>query len=206
MNRILFACLLVLMIAGAAIGQTSEQSAPLCNLPREKAPAIRGVKLGMTADEVSALIPGIRADYKDLLRRARDFPEFGAAEFGASGLDNDQTHRFDGIDWFSFRLFDDHLVQYSLSFKGPNSNPRGPVWPRADDLIARFADAYHLPGPANWTTDNDSRHLKCKGFDVQISSSNGARVVVYEPGNPWVAEQKKRREAFEEQLRRDFKP
>jgi len=30
--------------------------------------------------------------------------------------------------------------------------------------------------------------------------------MVNEPGNPWIAEQKKRRDAYEEQLRRDFKP
>jgi hypothetical protein len=198
MNRILFTCILLLLFVGTLIGQTSDQFTA-CNLAREKAPSIRGVKLGMTADELHTLLPGMREDYKDVLVNARKPPEFGAALLAASVVDKD-------IEGFNFRLFDDHVVQYSVYYRGPNSAPRGPNWPNTDDLIARFADAYHLPGAVNWIADTGARVLRCKGFEVRIGASNGARIVVEEPGHPWVAEQKKRREAYEEQLRRDFKP
>jgi hypothetical protein len=196
MNRILFTCLLLLLVAGTLCGQTSDTG---CNLAREKAPAIRGVKLGMTADELHMLLPGIREDYKDILVSARKFPEFGAASLTANIVDKD-------IEGFNFRLFDDHVVQYNVYYRGPNSVPRGPNWPNTEDLIARFADTYHLPGPANWLADSGSKVLKCKGFEVRISAVSGAQIMVNEPGNPWIAEQKKRRDAYEEQLRRDFKP
>lgn len=199
MNRILFTCLLLLLIAGTLTAQTTDQSYTGCNLGKEKAPSIRGIKLGMTADEIHALLPAIGESYKDVMVNARKFPEFGSAFLNATVVDKD-------IEGFNFRLFDDHVVQYNVYYRGPNSVPRGPHWPNADDLIARFADAYHLPGPANWLEDGGSRLLRCKGFEVRINTSSGARIFVGEPGNPWVAEQKKRREAFEEQLRRDFKP
>jgi hypothetical protein len=199
MNRILFTCLLLLLVAGTLIAQTSDQSYAGCNLAREKAPAIRGVKLGMTADELHTLLPGISENYKDVVGSARKFPEFGAAFLNASIVDKD-------IEGFNFRLFDDHVVQYNVYYRGPNSNPRGPNWPSTDDLITRFADTYHLPGPANWLADLGSKVLRCKGFEVRINASSGAQIIVSEPGNPWVAEQKKRRDAYEEQLRRDFKP
>lgn len=199
MNRILFTCLLLLLVAGTLTGQSIDQSYTGCNLAREKAPAIRGVKLGMTPDELHALLPGMREDYKDVLVNARKFPGFGAAFLNANVVDKD-------IEGFNFQLFDDHLVQYTVFYKGPNSVPRGPYWPNGDDLIARFADSYHLPDQANWVADAGVRILRCKGFEVRINSSNGAQISVNEPGNPWVAEQKKRRDAFEEQLRRDFKP
>lgn len=202
MNRILFTCLLLLLVAGTLTGQASDQPNMGCNLAREKAPAIRGVKLGMTADELHTLLPGMREDYKDVLVNARKFPDFGAAVLAASVVDKD-------IEGFNFRLFDDHVVQYSVYYRGPNSVPRGPSWPSTDALIAmiaRFADAYHLPEPANWIADAGGRVLKCKGFEVRVSAPSGAIIIVNEPGNPWVAEQKKRRDAYEEQLRRDFKP
>ena len=203
MNRILLTCLLLLLIAGTLTGQTADQSYTGCNLAREKAPAIRGVKLGMTADELYALLPAIGESYKETMVSAGKFPRFGSVSLNAPAVDRD---RFNGIESVYLQLFDNHLVQYSVYYKGPNSAPRGPDWPNSDDLIARFADAYHLPGPANWVGDSGSKTLRCKGFEVRIGTSSGAQIMVREPGNSWVEEQKKRREAFEEQLRRDFKP
>ena len=204
MNRILFTCLLLLLIAGTLIAQTTDQSYTGCNLAREKAPAIRGLKLGMTSEEINALLPGgLREGYKDVVSSARNFPQFGSASLTANVIDKD---KFNGIEGINFQLFDDRLVNYNVFYRGPNSVPRGPYWPNPDDLIARFADAYHLPGPPNWVPDAGSRLLRCKGFEVLINTSGATQIVVREPGNSWVAEQKKRREAFEEQLRRDFKP
>ena len=203
MNRILFTCLLLLLIAGTLTAQTVDQSYVGCNLAREKAPAVRGVKLGMTADELYAVVPGIGGNYKEVMVRARNFPQFGFVSLGANPVGGD---KFNGIEGFNFGFFDERVVQYSVYYRGPNSVPRGPYWPNGDDLIARFADAYHLPGPANWVGNANSKLLRCKGFDVRIDTSGDARIHVVEPGTPWVAEQKKRREAFDEQLRRDFKP
>jgi hypothetical protein len=203
MNHILFTCLLLLLVAGTVTGQTIDQSYAGCNLGREKAPVVRGVKLGMTSDEIHTLLPGMRDDYREVVRSAMTFPQFGAASLNATVADKEQ---FNGIEGFNFQLFDDHVVQYDVFYRGPNSVPRGPHWPNADDLIARFADAYHLPGPANWAGGQGSKILRCKGFEVRINGSSGARITVAEPGNLWAAEQTKRREAFEEKLRRDFKP
>ena len=204
MNRILFTCLLLSLIAGTLTAQTTDQSYTGCNLAREKAPAIRGLKLGMTSEEINALLPGgLREGYKDVVSSARNFPQFGSAFLSANVIDKD---KFNGIEGINFQLFDDHLVQYNVFYRGPNSVPRGPYWPNSDDLIARFADAYHLPGPTSWVGDTGSKILRCKGFEVHINTSSGAQIMVREPGSPWAAEQKKRRDAFEEQLRRDFKP
>ena len=203
MNRILFTCLLLLLIAGTLTGQTTDQSYTGCNLAREKAPAIRGIKLGMSSDELYAVVPGIGENYKAVMVRARNFPQFGFVSLSANSIDGD---KFNGIDGLSFQFFDERVVQYYVEYRGPNSVPRGAYWPNVDDLIARFADAYHLPGPANWVGNAYSKILRCKGFEVRINTSVNTQIHVVEPGTPWVAEQKKRREAFDEQLRRDFKP
>jgi hypothetical protein len=197
--------LLLLLIAGTLTGQTTDQSYTGCNLTREKAPAVRGVKLGMTSDDIHALLPGLRDDYKDVVSSARNSPQFGSVSLNLNVVDKD---RFNGIEGVNFQLFDDHVVQFNVYYRGPNSVPRGPSWPNPDDLIARFADAYHLPGPANWAGDpgSGSKLLRCKGFEVRVMITGNPQITVVVPGTPWVAELKKRREAFEEQLRRDFKP
>jgi hypothetical protein len=203
MNRILFTCLLLLLAAGTLTAQTVDQSYIGCNLAQEKAPAIRGIKLGMTADELYAIVPGIGGNYKEVLVSARNFPQFGLVSLVANPVDGD---KFNGIEGFNFQFFDERVVQYFVYYRGANSRPRGPYWPNGDDLIARFADAYHLPGPANWVGIAGSKLLKCKGFEMRINTSGNAQVQVVVPGDPWEAERKKRRDAFDEQLRRDFKP
>jgi hypothetical protein len=205
MNRISFAFLLVLAVGAASFAQTSDQSALLCNLPREKAPVVRGIRLGMTADEIHSRLP-IRADYQEFLAQAQKFPAFGDSSLSANPRETDKGQPFEGIEWFNFQLFDGHVVSYTARYKGPDTNPRGPTWAHADDFIARFAEAYHLPGAANWISSGAYRLLRCKGFDVRASHQDGAQVIVTEAGGAWVAEQKKRRETYEEQLRHDFKP
>jgi hypothetical protein len=206
MNRRLLACLLLMAGAAVSFGQTNDQSALLCNLPREKAPVVRGISLGMTADQVRARLPEFPADYQAGLERAQKFPDFGAMGLSISPRETGKGQPFEGIEGFYFRFFDAHVVSYSVSYKGANTNPRGPTWPHPDDFIARFTEVYHLPASANWGVTGVYRLLRCKGFEVRTSASDNAYVVVSEPESTWVAEQKKRREAFEEQLRRDFKP
>jgi len=206
MNRILLACMLVMFSASAARSQTTDQSGLLCSLAREQAPAIRGVKLGMTSDELHASVPGIREDYKTVVERAQRSPSYGEVTLSASPPETGKGERFEGIQGFYFRLFDDRLVGYSVFYRGPGSNPRGAMWPHVDDLIGRFAAAYHLPGPPNWVTDGSSKLIRCKGFDVRISTGDDTVAVITESGNTWAAEQKKRGEAYQEQLRTEFKP
>jgi hypothetical protein len=159
----------------------------------------------MTADEIHSRLP-IRADYQQALAAAQKFPAFGDSSLSSNPRETDKGQPFEGIEWFSFHLFDAQVVSYTALYKGPTTNPRGPTWAHPDDFIARFAEAYHLPGAANWVVSGDYRLLKCKGFDVRASNQDGARVIVTEAGSAWAAEQKKRREAYEEQLRHDFKP
>jgi hypothetical protein len=206
MNRILFACLVLLLIAGASLAQTTDQSGLLCNLPREKAPIIRGARLGMTSEDIHSRFPGIASDYQASVEQAQRFPSFGAFDLSARPSETGKGQSFEGIEGIYFRLFDDHVVSYSVYYKGPNTIPRGPTWPRSDDLVARFAEPYHLPGAPNWAAEEGARILRCRGFEVRISGANGAQITVTDAGSTWVAEQKKRREAYEEQLRREFKP
>src|SRR5262249_40090510 len=150
--------------------------------------------------------PGIRDDYKSVVEQAQKFPHYGETSLGANPRETGKGERFEGIEGFYFHLFDDHVMQYVVYYRGAGSTPRGPTWKRLDDMIARFTEAYHLPGPGNWVATEGARVLKCQGFEVRISNPDQIQVDVREPGNPWAAEQTKRREAYEEQLRREFKP
>src|SRR5436309_8763704 len=68
--------LLVALILGAvssAFAQTANTSTGECKLTLAQAPAIRGIRLGMNADQVLAQIPGSEADSDLLARLSRDY-------------------------------------------------------------------------------------------------------------------------------------
>ncbi|HJZ81365.1 MAG TPA: hypothetical protein VKD91_13505 [Pyrinomonadaceae bacterium] len=204
MRRLVLAALVVTLLAGVSLSQTTQPTE--CKLTREQAPAVRGVRLGMSADDLLASVPGISDDDRNNIAHANGFPNYGAIALSVYPR-APASQRFDGIDYYYIRLFDGQLVQYSVYYRGSNSIPRGPYWPDMDVLVAKFADAYHLPGTKDWVNDGPRRLLRCQGFEARVDSVSGAAIItVSTPGNPWVAEAKKRAAEGEEQLRRNFKP
>lgn len=98
MFRILFAMLLMFMTGGLVFGQTPDQT-PKCKLTVNDAPSIRGVRIGMTVEDVFALFPGSAQENqnKNSLAHAAGFPNFGVAHLGISpGRDANLKENFKG--------------------------------------------------------------------------------------------------------------
>src|SRR5882724_2507551 len=92
--------LLVALILGAvssAFAQTANTSTGECKLTQAQAPAIRGIRLGMSVDQVLAQIPGSEADSDLLARLSRDY--FGSrSAFVKPGSYVTSKEKFAGIN------------------------------------------------------------------------------------------------------------
>jgi hypothetical protein len=194
----------VLLIAISTYGQSDSPPQP-CTLKLSQAPAVRGVKLGMTVDELFALFPGSSdsLNIKQTLSAAEGFPKFGDAYFGISPSSWGNKERFAGINYYSLHTFDRRIIGLSVQYDG---FPSGARWKSTDDLIQRFSDSLHLPGPKEWGPDpnNPVKKLKCDGFEVTVSAGDQASIYFYTSG--WEGPKRERLAAFEEQKRREFKP
>ena len=195
---------LLLLIAISTYSQTENPPLP-CTLKLSQAPAVRGVKLGMTVDELLPLFPG--SSYSEVIKgalaTAEGFPRFGEASFVLSPVNWGNKEHFAGINNYFFRLFDRRVVLFEARYE---QFPQGARWRGPDELIQRFSDSLHLPGPKEWATDpgTSRKHLRCDGFDVTVSAGDQGTITFYTRG--WEGTKNEREAAFEEQKRREFNP
>jgi hypothetical protein len=204
MRHILLSAFL-LLTAISTYGQTDSPPQP-CTLKLSQAPAVRGMKLGMTVDELFPLMPGSsdNAGYKQILSAAEGYPKFGDAAFSIFPSSWGNKERFAGISDLWVHTFDRRIIGLTVRYE---QFPSGARWKNADDLIQRFSDSLHLPGPKEWGPDPFStsvKKLKCDGFEVTVSAGDQGSINFYT--SSWEGTRKERLAAFEEQKRREFKP
>jgi hypothetical protein len=204
MRRIVFSAAFLLILA-STFGETAAQQSSACTLKLSQAPAVRGVKLDMKVDDFLSLFPGSSEhDFiKSQLAMADVYPHFGETSFSVIPANYSTRDQFAGVTDYMVRLFDRRIVGLDVYYE---SFPRGARWRSADDLIQRFSDSLRLPGPKEWIPEpgNSRKRLRCDGFEIVVSS--GERAVISFSQRSWVNTQQERRDAFEEQRRRDFKP
>jgi hypothetical protein len=204
----IFAATVLLLVAVSGSSQTPTDQPKPCSLKLPQSPSVRGVKLGMKAEDVLALFPGSadRDDIRNVLSQGDGYPHFGVVGIQIGPSQYSTKARFEGIASYSFLLVDGRVGEYQVQYTPP---PYGPKWPRADAFIAKLAEAYELPPPANWTTDPNLtalKTIKCDGFELKVSTLNFQGVLtVGFTETPWTTQQQ-RRAAFEEKIRRGFKP
>jgi hypothetical protein len=203
MKRILSVTIIIL----AAATIYSQTPAP-CTLKPAQAPVVRGVKLGMKTEEMLALFPGSsdQDGIKSAVSKPEGYPHFGVVEISITPPEYSTKERFAGISSYEFILVDGHVGQYQVDYLLP---PAGPRWTRPDDFVTKIADAFKLPPVADWTTDPNIQQwktLKCDGFQLKASTMNfQGSLTVSTTEAPWTIQQQ-RQAAFEESIRRDFKP
>ena len=204
MRRIVFSAAFLLILV-STYGETAAQQSSACPLKLSQAPAVRGVKLDMNVDEFLSLFPGSSEHefIKTHLVMADAYPQFGETSFSVSPASYSTRDQFAGVTDYMVRVFDRRIVGLDVFYE---SFPRGARWRTADDLIQRFSDSLRLPGPKEWFPDPDNlrKRLRCDGFEVVVAA--GERAVISFSQRSWVKTQQERRDAFDDQKRRDFKP
>lgn len=200
----LLALITILVLAMFAFGQTQTGTSPepRCTLTLAQSPTIRGVKLGMTTEEVLALFPG-RSESPTIRSALNDAPKaFGVARFGVSISRDDKP--FDGVNQFDFEFLDDHLTSFYVGYNGPE-------WKSVDEFISRLSTSLKMPGVEYWephTQETSYKSLKCAGFDFRVAvtgdGGNSNYVRVSDPRAPQTVAA--RQKEVKEKARREFKP
>jgi hypothetical protein len=192
---LLVAVVLGLVSSGGA--QTSNASgAGECKLKLAQAPAIRGIRLGMSVEEVLAQIPGSEADSNLLANLSRDY--FGSRKVSVRpGSYSTSKEKFAGINAIDLHFLDGRLLSFHVQYSGPE-------WSSREQFAARVAEVLNLPNVAAWKEiPNGALALTCDGFEISTQPSligmRDTRVdvtgVIHE-----------REEVPKEKARRAFKP
>ena len=203
MRQILLAASFLLLTISLNL-QTASAQQP-CTLKLSQSPSMRGVKLGMTVDQLLSLFPGSsdNAEIKQRLSASEGYPDFGDVSFYLAPSRYATGDHFAGVAEFYISSFDGRVVGVRVQYL---NFPTGARWRRVDDLVEKFADSFHLPGPKDWEANGaDTRQLKCDGFETAVwAAGDSSSISLFD--RSWVQTKQARSAAFEEQKRREFKP
>lgn len=194
---------LVICVALLTSGQTPNSSSPSkCSLTREQAPEIRGIRLGMSAEQLSALFPedGNRQRIMEAVKQSKLSDNYGVGRLDLRAEKAVANPRLSGTDSITVELLDERVTSFHIFYVGPE-------WKNVDQFVARLSDALRLS--SSWWVPEDElqRSLKCDGFRVDAGAVNGVSrswVRMQDTSAPLVVEN--RRETAKEKLRQAFKP
>src|SRR4030095_7098060 len=107
----------LLLIAISTYGQTDSPQPQPCTLKLSQAPAVRGVKLGMTVDELFPLFPGMsdNAEVQRTISAAEGFPNFGEVAFSIYPSNWGNKEQFAGISNVWVHAFDRRIKEHNFS-------------------------------------------------------------------------------------------
>ena len=136
-----------------------------CTLKLAGAPEVKGLRLGMTPDEVLALFPGSRDDADVRAMLARPPSQFGMSELVIRPAKFESREQFAENNQISFTLLDGRVSSFSMGHNGPEFS-------HVDKFVAKFAEGTGLPPPDQWEPyvgmDNSLKVLKCAEFEVRV--------------------------------------
>jgi hypothetical protein len=148
---------------------------PQCSVPLDKTPNIRGIHLGMGADELLSLLApnnNSKLRIENALNNAGPAPNYGVANFTLSPRESammETKEKFAGVNFFSFTTFDGRVVEIKVTY----DKSRPDIYPSwtIDEWTAKISSAFSLPGPQFWEPfpNDDQRILKCKGLEVEAA-------------------------------------
>ena len=142
----------------------SGQDKPTCQLTLVGAPDIKGLRLGMTAEDALAMFPGIREDAEVMADLSRPRP-FGTSSFLVRPDRYQSKEKFAGIKQVSFMLLDARVSNITVGYNGPEHS-------HVDKFVAKITEGTSLPAVEQWEPyvgmDNSLKVLKCAEFEINV--------------------------------------
>lgn len=174
-----------------------------CALSAANSPTVRGIRLGMTLQQVLALFPGSskRQEIRSALDRAKAAAGNEAVYLLFYPATDGGGERLAGVDSILVGVYKDQVVDFSVSYVGP-------TWNTVDDWIEKLAETLGLPRSRAWAagpSENPNKILKCKGVEIEaaVQGGGGSIRVRNTETNTGTTD---RRDVGEEKKRREFKP
>jgi hypothetical protein len=177
---------------------------PTCKMTLAQAPVIRGLRLGMTSDELFAIFPANEREEFDRaqqLRSAELPPKYGHTFFDLYTSKYPTKDQFMGIGNIRFDLFDKKVVSIIANY---TDTPQFESTGQLMEIITRqFGLPEYKDGPGSEYWNGTS--LSCEGFTFRVSGLSGAfSIVLTDPTYKKIMED--RAQADRVKKREGFKP
>jgi hypothetical protein len=149
----------------AQTSNASAQEKPTCQLTLAGAPDIKGLRLGMTTEEVLTLFPGGKEDTDVRPFLSRPPSQFGESELLIRPAKYESKEKFAGIKQITFTLLDGRVSDFTIGYDGPE-------YSHVDKFVAKFIEGTSLPTADQWEAyvgmDNSLKILRCADFETNV--------------------------------------
>jgi len=148
----------------SSLPSSSSLERTACTLSVSEAPAIGGLKVGMSVDQVLALFPGSKGDAEVSAAVAKRGP-FGNGSLLIEPSKYGSLANFKDISRVSISLLDSRVSSFTAYYNGPE-------WPHVDKFVEKFVGGKNLPSPDQWEPypgmDTQMKTLTCTGFSIRL--------------------------------------
>lgn len=203
-NRVMALLTLVfvmILLSSQALSQSR------CNLTKDNSPSVRGLRLGMSTEQLLALFPGSAKRWAKDPKTIRDAREkaMAATRNEPAYLSFDPAdaakEQFADVDSVSAVLYTGWVVDFSIVYVGA-------TWRTIDEWVATVSETFKLPGAQDWvvgSSENPHKVLKCNGIEIEAGIQGGSASIRIR-NTDWLKAMEDRTTAAEEKKRRDVKP
>lgn len=205
MNMRVIALLTLVVVPISAHSQTISQSR--CSLKEADSPNVRGLRLGMSTQELLALFPGSAkrwakeprmAEAREKAMASTSSEPVSIAFEPATDAVRDQ---FANVDSVSVVFYKARVTDFTVVYVGV-------VWNTIDEWIAKVSESLRLPGPQEWMigpSEAPNKVLKCSGIEIEAAIQGGGSSIRIR-NTEYLKEPDDRANTLNEKRRRDFKP
>jgi hypothetical protein len=140
-----------------------------CKLTLAQAPAIRGLRLGMTSEELFAIFPANEREEFDRaqkLKSAELAPYYGSTYFDFRPAGYATRDRFTGVQSIRSHLLDGKVVAIIAQYSN------APQFDSREQLMEIVTKQLGLPAFKDWP-DSNSSTLLCDGFKFWVNGYSG---------------------------------
>ena len=205
MNKLAIAFVALAFVTVTAISQASNPrpARPKCNLTEATAPSVRGLRLGMSTQQLLALFPGSskRREMKGAVDMANAATGNEAAYLVFDPATDGDAKQFSGVDSVSAGLNKGRVIDFSIQYGGV-------TWSDIDEWVAKLSESLKLQGAGDWTvgpSENPNKVLRCEGIEIEAAIQGGGSSIRIR-NTEYVKADAERANAAEEKKRREIKP
>jgi len=218
--KILLSSVLLTLFTSFAFGQNAVDKAPLCTNQTVEKISSRGVRLGITLQEIlnlfaennkltavnisypenagAAVITTIELDFQVTLERHQEYAKknFGFS-FASLGVKNKPN--FDGISHYDLGFLDNRLAFFNVYHLKPK-------WENIEQFIGKLSETLSLPDAKEWNFNNRSS-VNCDDYIVEAGESyqDEARYSMLVSSKIDEILRQRRKKAEDEQREKDIK-
>ncbi len=205
MNKLAIAFFVLAFVTLSASSQASNPypAQTGCNLTEATAPRVRGLRLGMTTQQLLAVFPGItkKRDMKDAIEKAKSATGNEAVSLAFDPATDGDAQQFAGVVSVAAAVVKGRVVDFSIQYSGA-------TWRTIDEWVAKVSEALKLPGKDAWATgssEHPNKVLRCDGIEIEAGiQGSGASIRV--TNTEYFKAIEEQGKAAEEKKRRDSKP